>query len=56
MEPLEIIILIAAIALVLFTVVFNVRRRIKRKPGCGCECGSCPGCAERDKKPDEKGE
>lgn len=50
MEPLEIIILIGAIALVVFTVVFNIVRKLRGKSSCGCDsksssdCGGCGGC------------
>lgn len=36
MTPLEIGILIGAIALVVFTVVFNVVRKLRGHSGCGC--------------------
>lgn len=40
MGPLEIVILICAIALVAFTVIYNIR---KRKKGGGC--AHCSGCS-----------
>lgn len=39
MEPLAIVILVGAIALVVFTVVFNVVRKVRGKSACGC-CAS----------------
>jgi hypothetical protein len=48
MKPVEIIILIAAIALVAFSVIYNIRKRKKGK-GCGCadggDSGGCSGCS-----------
>lgn len=52
MEPIEIVILILAVALVVFTIVYNVMRRRKGKSSCGCDtgksgksgCSSCPYC------------
>lgn len=49
MKPLEIIILIGAIALVIFTVVINIVKKRKGKLPCGCDIGNdnskCSGCA-----------
>lgn len=39
MSPLEIGILIGAIALVVFTVVWNVVRKLRGKSSCGCDTG-----------------
>ncbi|MDR2091286.1 MAG: FeoB-associated Cys-rich membrane protein [Clostridiales bacterium] len=59
MESIEIIILIAAIALVAFTVIYNIVKRKKGKTGCGCGCpdcgGSCPSCGHAEEKDGEDG-
>ena len=44
MTPLEIGILVGAIALVVFTVAYNVVRKLRGRSGCGC--------ATQDKKKD----
>lgn len=44
MKPLEIIILVGAIALVVFTIVFNIVRKKKGKTSCGCSTGACSSC------------
>ena len=45
MQWFEILILVAAVALVVFTVVYNLFRRKKGKNGCGGSCGGgCSGC------------
>lgn len=38
----EILIILAAVALVVFTIVFNVVRKQKGKSSCGCDCTCCP--------------
>lgn len=48
MSVLEICILVAAVALVLFTVVYNVVRKLRGRSGCGCadksqKGGGCSG-------------
>jgi hypothetical protein len=51
MTPIEIVILIAAVALVAFTVIYNINKRKKGKIGCDCggsDCGSCSGCGTKD--------
>lgn len=49
MTPLEIGILIGAIALVVFTVVFNVVRKLRGHSGCGCATKT-EGTQEKKKK------
>lgn len=46
MKPLEIIILIGAISLVIFTIVINIIKKKKGKLPCGCDIsnGKCSGC------------
>lgn len=55
MSPLDIIILIAAVAIVgVFIAVAIWRKKTGRSKGCGCgyDCGSCSGCpsARKDKE------
>ena len=55
MNPLDIIILIAAVAIVGgFVAVAIWRKKTGRSKGCGCgcDCGSCSGCpsARKDKE------
>ena len=63
MDALAVIILIGAVALVAFTVVFNIVRKRKGKSSCGCSgCNGCPSAgtcgakkpAKDDKKSSEK--
>ncbi|WP_162473857.1 hypothetical protein [endosymbiont 'TC1' of Trimyema compressum] len=44
MNPIDIVIVLLAVGLVLFTVIFNIYRRIKGKAICnlGGNCNSCP--------------
>ena len=60
MDPIEIVVLILAVALVVFTIVYNVVRRRKGKSSCGCDsgksgksgCSRCPYCDScRPEKP-----
>ncbi|MDR2046613.1 MAG: FeoB-associated Cys-rich membrane protein [Clostridiales bacterium] len=44
MEPAEIAVLAGAIALVAFTIAYNVIKRRKGKPSCGCSEAGCPNC------------
>lgn len=44
MEPIEIIIIIAAIAIVAGVIVSAIVRKKKGKTGCDCGCSSCPHC------------
>lgn len=42
MSALEIVIAVAAVALVLFTVIYNVVKRVIKKGGaCSCDCSCC---------------
>ena len=41
----EILIIIAACAIVLGVIVTSVIRKKQGKPGCGCDCSGCAGCA-----------
>ena len=55
MEPIDIIILIAAVAIVGSFVGIGIwRKKTDRSKGCGCgcDCGSCSGCpsAKKDKQ------
>ncbi len=43
MQPVEIIAVILAAGIVLFTVIFNIAKRKKGKSCCGCDCG-CTDC------------
>lgn len=40
-KPVEIIVIIAIAALLIFSLVFNIVRRKKGKNSCGCDCPSC---------------
>lgn len=42
------ILILLALACVLYLAVRSVIRR--KKSGCGCGCEGCPGCAKRDGK------
>lgn len=59
MDPVEIIVLILAVALVVFTIVYNVVRRRKGSCGCGKNqktksgCASCPYCDSCRPKPSQ---
>lgn len=48
MEPVEIIVLVAAVGLVAFTIIFNIIRKRKGKGCCGCD--SCPSAKHCGKK------
>ena len=41
----EILIIIAACAVVIGVIAASVVRKKHGKTGCGCDCGGCPGCA-----------
>ena len=41
----EILIILAACAIVIGVIAASVIRRKHGKTGCGCDCGGCPGCA-----------
>ena len=45
MEPVEIVVLFCAIALVLFTVIYNAKRKKRKICSCGYQKGGCAGCA-----------
>ena len=52
MEPIDIIIIIAAVAIVGSFVGIGIwRKKTGRSKGCGCDCGSCSSCpsAKKDK-------
>lgn len=45
------VILAAAVALVLFTVVYNIRKKKQNTCGCtssNCRAGSCKGCRDKE--------
>ncbi len=55
----EILIIIAACAIVLGVIVTSIVRRKQGKTGCGCDCGGCAGCSgcaacASHKKPGDK--
>ncbi len=64
MEPIEYVILAAAAALVVFTLIYNIikRKRRKGKPCSGCaDCSTCAkygcgcyGATPKDKESDNK--
>ena len=41
----EVLIIIAACAVVIGVIAASVVRKKHGKTGCGCDCGGCPGCA-----------
>ena len=41
----EILIIVAACAIVIGVITASVVRKKHGKTGCGCDCGGCPGCA-----------
>ncbi len=41
----EILIIIAACAIVIGVIAASILRKKHGKTGCGCDCGGCPGCA-----------
>lgn len=41
----EILIIIAACAVVIGVIAASIVRKKHGKTGCGCDCGGCPGCA-----------
>jgi hypothetical protein len=43
MEPIDIIIFIAAVAIVAGVIVWSILRKKQGKP-IGCDCSSCDGC------------
>lgn len=45
MEPVEIIVIIAAAAIVLGVVIGAIVRKKQGKSGCDCGCSACPHCA-----------
>jgi hypothetical protein len=45
MTAIEIVVMILAICLVLFTIIYNILHKIKGKGGCGCK-GGCSGCPQ----------
>lgn len=56
MGLIEILMIVAAVALVVFTVVYNLIKKVKLKKkggGCGCGCAgctkSCPYAAQEEK-------
>ena len=68
MSPIEIVAIVFASALVIFTIAYNILRRKKGKTSCGCDapskssgCSGCSGCAYSAscasfKKPENKEE
>ncbi len=42
MKPIDWIILIVAVAIVVFAIVAWIRRKKTGKTGCGCGCSACP--------------
>ena len=56
MNILEIVILVLAVSLVLFTVIYNIIRKLGGKSSCGCDvskkssgCSGCAGCGHKNK-------
>ena len=41
----EVLIIIAACAIVIGVIAASVVRKKQGKTGCGCDCGGCSGCA-----------
>ena len=54
----EILIILAACAIVIGVIAASVIRRKHGKTGCGCDCSGCAGCTacrpEKSEKKDEK--
>lgn len=44
MKAVEICVIIAAVSLVLFTIIYNAVKRHKRKKNGGSSCGGCCDC------------
>ena len=47
MQPIDIIILVAAIAVVGGVVVLSLWKKKKGKTGCGCGCNGCASCPSK---------
>lgn len=58
MQPIDVIIIVAAIAAVIGVIAATIRNKKKGKSGCGCGCDCCPskgacGGASANEKKDE---
>ncbi len=55
MEPIDIIIIVAAVLAVVGVIAYNVWKKKKGKGGCGCGCGcgGCSGCPSAKKDEEE---
>ncbi len=49
MKPIDIIILVAALAIVGGVIALSIWRKKNGKTGCGCGCSSCEGCPSAKK-------
>ncbi|MEG1645990.1 MAG: hypothetical protein RR374_01350 [Clostridia bacterium] len=55
MKPIEIVVIVVATLLVIFTIVFNIKRKKKCAGGCAnCHNSACANCA--CSKPNKSGE
>ena len=53
MNGVDLLIVVPVIALVVFSIVYNLRRRKNKE--CGCySCRNCPGCHPTHEKNEEK--
>lgn len=50
MQPIEIIVIVLAVAIVLGVVVWSIVRKIQGKSSLGCDCDGCNGNCSQCKK------
>lgn len=54
MKPIDIIIIVAAVAIVVGVVAYNIWKKKNGKGGCGCGCSGCNNSACPSKKAAEE--
>lgn len=53
MQPIEIIVIILAVSLVSFTIIYNIIRRKQGKSSCGGDCSKCSSCPNREESKEQ---
>ncbi len=54
MQPIEIIVIAAAVLFVALVTIGAIVRRKKGKSSCGCDCSSCGGCSACKERKEKK--
>lgn len=50
MSPIDILIILGCIALTIGVIFTSIKNKKNGKTSCGCNCSTCLGCANRQKK------